>query len=75
MTDRFMTAPSAIKSNTTRRPYWLSAAWPSTRDNWFDTRIATKTPVTASQVCTTSRSTYLCTVHFMSVELRAFAII
>jgi hypothetical protein len=72
MTDKFMIAPSAIRSNTTPRPYWLSAAWPSTRDNWFDTRIATKTPVTASQVCTTSRNTYLCTVHFMALSLEAF---
>jgi hypothetical protein len=31
--------------------------------------MATKTPVTASQVCTTSRNTYLCTVHFMGSSL------
>jgi hypothetical protein len=32
-------------------------------------------PVTASQVCTTSRSTYLCNGPFHGIELRAFAII
>ena len=46
----------SVSTTLPGKPLW--AAWPRTRASWFDSSTTSRTPVTATEVCATSRSRY-----------------